>query len=240
LNLKLNKYQYDSLMANKMLADNLKNELASTSIIEDWSFVGTDFSGQENVVLSNLLYPYDDGRLDRIINEGSKDEGTDLHSLNGKACGVSRSDSKPLWFGLLYGSSPTLTGFSILGKKDYTNYTMEEWNAMEKKLAKRAVFIDAETWTASERAEYKQTGDWPENSTRFYPIKKGQLVVFDDQLIKQAIFGKHVQDKLVESTYGLADLQKDLKQMFKDNKGVTTLGGRFIPSDSDHKMLNYS
>ena len=238
--MKLTAYEYNNLMQNEKVPDDLKRELASTALIENWLFVGTDFSGQENVVLSNLLYPYDNGRLDDIINKGSKDNGTDLHSLNGKACGVSRGDSKPLWFGLLYGSSSTLTGFSILGKKDYTDYTEDEWVAMEKKLSKRAVFIDKETWTPSEVAEYRQTGDWPERSKRFYPIKKGQLVLFDDQLLKQAIFGKHVQDKLIESTHGLSDLQKDLKALFKENGGVTTLGGRFIPSDSDHKMLNYS
>ena len=64
-----------------------------------WSFIGTDFSGQENVNLAEMLYKYDGGRLDRIIASGSKDDGTDLHSLNAKACGISRSDAKPLWFG---------------------------------------------------------------------------------------------------------------------------------------------
>lgn len=64
-----------------------------------WSFVGTDFSGQENVNLAEMLYPYDNGRLDEIISAGDKDKGTDLHSLNAKACGISRGDAKPLWFG---------------------------------------------------------------------------------------------------------------------------------------------
>ena len=58
----------------------------------------TDFSGQENVNLAEMLFPYDNGRLYDIIASGDKDKGTDLHSLNAKACGVSRSDAKPLWF----------------------------------------------------------------------------------------------------------------------------------------------
>ena len=44
-----------------------------------------------------MLYKYDDGRLDKIISAGDKDKGTDLHSLNAKACGISRGDAKPLW-----------------------------------------------------------------------------------------------------------------------------------------------
>ena len=59
-----------------------------------------DFAGQENVNLAEALYPFDNGRLNEIIISGDKDKGTDLHSLNAKACNVSRSDAKPLWFGL--------------------------------------------------------------------------------------------------------------------------------------------
>ena len=66
-----------------------------------WSFIGTDFAGQENINLAEMLYPYDNGRLDKIISSGDKDAGTDLHSLNAKACGISRGDAKPLWFGFL-------------------------------------------------------------------------------------------------------------------------------------------
>ena len=47
-----------------------------------------------------MLYPYDNGRLYDIIKSGDKDKGTDLHSLNAKACNVNRNDAKPLWFGL--------------------------------------------------------------------------------------------------------------------------------------------
>jgi len=189
---------------------------------EGWTFVGTDFSGAENVVLSELLYPYDNGNLDKIINEGDKDDGTDLHSLNAKACGVSRGDGKAIWFGKLYGSSATLTGYTILGRKDYTNYEQPEYDAMYKKLARRTVSVELD------------------NVNQYYPIKKGQLVLFNEQLIKQAIFGAHIQAKLTENTVGLAQLEKDLKKRHKDIGSIETLGGRTINVDSPHKMLNYS
>jgi hypothetical protein len=66
---------------------------------EGWSFIGTDFGGQENVNLAEMLYKYDGGRLNEIIASGDKGKGTDLHSLNAKSCGISRDDAKPLWFG---------------------------------------------------------------------------------------------------------------------------------------------
>ena len=59
-----------------------------------------DFSGQENVNLAEALFPFDNGRLNTINTSGDKDKGTDLHSINARACNVSRSDAKPLWFGL--------------------------------------------------------------------------------------------------------------------------------------------
>jgi len=192
----------------------------------DYDFIGTDFDGAENVVLSELLYPYDNGNLDHIINHGNKSKQTDLHSLNAKAMSlpthtISRDDGKSIWFGKLYGSSPTLTGFTILGNSDYTNYTTTEFEIMEKKLKKRAVNIKS-------------------NSNLFYPIKKGQLVLFNEQLIKQALFGKYVQEKLTENTIGLAELERDLAKQYHKTKSVGTLGGRVLHVNSSHKMLNYS
>jgi hypothetical protein len=98
--MKLTETQYKTFLSNPSIPTTLKQELKS-SIKELWTFVGTDFSGAENVVLSELLYPYDNGNLDRIINEGRKEDGTDLHSLNAKAMGISRGDGKAVWFGKL-------------------------------------------------------------------------------------------------------------------------------------------
>ena len=111
---------------------------------------------------------------------------------------------------------------------------------MENKLIKRIVFLRKAEWSKSEIMEYKQIGDWPTWEQPFYPIKKGQLVKFDKKLIIQAIFGKHIQDKLVENTTGLAELIKDLKKLHKEKGGITTFGGKYLSVDSNHKMLNYS
>lgn len=189
---------------------------------EGWTFVGTDFDGQENVNLAEALFPFDNGRLNDIIVSGDKDLGTDLHSLNAKSCGVSRSDAKPLWFGFLYGSSSTLTGYTLLGKKDYTDYTQSEWEDAVTKIEKRI-----------------EKGD---DGNYYYPVKSGKsavYVLYNDQLVKQAIFGAQVQARLVQSTNGLSDLIKKFEKDVSSTGGITTLGGRFIPVESTHKCLNY-
>ena len=188
---------------------------------EGWTFVGTDFGGQENVNLAEALWEFDGGRLNDIIVSGDKDLGTDLHSLNAVACGVSRTDAKPLWFGLLYGSSATLTGYTLLGRKDYTDYTEQEWDSAVEAIEKRLKEVDGEY---------------------LYPVKSGASAVYvryNEQLVKQAIFGKQVQDRLVQSTNGLSDLIKKLSIDAEKNGGILTLGGRLIPVDSPHKCLNY-
>jgi hypothetical protein len=188
---------------------------------EGWTFVGTDFGGQENVNLAEALWEFDNGRLNDIIISGDKDLGTDLHSLNAAACGVSRTDAKPLWFGLLYGSSATLTGYTLLGRKDYTDFTEQEWDVAVTAIEKRIKEVD---------------GDY------LYPVKSGQSAVYvryNEQLVKQAIFGKQVQDRLIKSTNGLSDLIKKLSKDAEKNGGILTLGGRLIPVDSPHKCLNY-
>jgi len=182
-----------------------------------WSFLGSDFDGQENVVLAELLLPYDGGRLRDIIVAGDKSNGTDLHSINAKACNVTRGQSKPLWFGFLFGSSPTLTGYTLLGEDKYAKYTVIEFQAMKKKLERRVIVIEG---------------------VSFYPIKKDTMVPFTDQVVIQAIFGKHTQDKLIKSTTGLAELIKDLKAEAKENGYLTMFGGRRIEVRHAHAALN--
>jgi len=190
---------------------------------EGWTFVGTDFSGQENVNLAEALYEFDKGRLDEINTSGDKDLGTDLHSLNAKSCGVSRTNAKPLWFGFLYGSSSTLTGYTLLGNGEYNEYDKRTYVSADERIQKRLTEPD-------------------EQGIRYYPVKSGVSAVYvpyTEQLIKQAIYGEQVQSRLIKSTNGLSDLIKKFEIDVKDHGGIHTLGGRFIKVDSSHKCLNY-
>jgi len=182
-----------------------------------WAFIGTDFAGQENVNLAEMLYPYDGGRLANIIAKGDKDAGTDLHSLNAKACNITRSNAKPLWFGFLYGSSPTLTGYTLLGTGSFTEYTTKQFTAMKAKLSRRII---------------------KQNGLALYPIKKDMIVPFNDHLVVQALFGAKVQADLISSTEGLKDLIRDLTAQAKRDGYVTMFGGRRVPIRHAHATLN--
>lgn len=65
------------------------------------------------------------------------------------------------------------------------------------------------------------------------------MIPMTDQLVKQAIFGKRVQNDLVQNTDGLSDLIDHLKKEFNTKGYVETLGGRRLIPDSSHKILNY-
>lgn len=210
--------EYRKLLANPNIPIELKQKLTNTSWKEGWSFIGTDFSGQENVNLAEMLYKYDGGRLDKIIASGDKDLGTDLHSLNAKACGISRGDAKPLWFGFLYGSSTTLTGYTLLGNKPFTDYDKKDFIKMKKKLSRRIIEL--------------------EDGKQFYPIKKDALVPFTDHLVVQALFGAKVQADLIASTEGLKELITDLTAQAKQDGYVTMFGGRRVPIRHAHATLN--
>jgi hypothetical protein len=135
--------------------------------------------------------------------------------------GISRGDGKAVWFGKLYGSSSTLTGYTILGNKPYTDYTEKEFKATKKKLQRRVLKL-------------------PGDPTVYYPIAKDQLIIFSDTLVVQSIFGEHIQAKLTENTIGLDKLEAALKIQYKESQSVTTKGGRVLAVGSPHKMLNYS
>lgn len=117
----------------------------------------------------------------------------------------------------MYGSSSTLTGYTLLGNKPFDDYTQDQFSKMETKLMKRTIETD---------------------NGLLYPIKKGMMIPFTDQLVKQALFGKQVQDRLISSTTGLADLIKDLTEKAIKDGYVEVHGGRKIPLRHAHAALN--
>ncbi len=66
--------------------------------------VGCDASELELRVLSHFLFGRDGGSFkDKLLN-GDKEKGTDAHTVNAKAFGVSRDHAKNLVYGYLYGA----------------------------------------------------------------------------------------------------------------------------------------
>lgn len=74
--------------------------------------VGIDAAGLEGRCLAHYLYPYDHGEYAKAVREGKKEHGTDIHTMNMKALGItSRDDAKTWFYAWLYGA-----GVGKLGK----------------------------------------------------------------------------------------------------------------------------
>lgn len=81
-----------------------------------YRLVGCDASGLEARCLAHFMARWDGGRFVEIILEGSKEEGTDIHSLNAKVLGLSRDDAKTWFYGWMYGAGDQKLG--AIAKRD--------------------------------------------------------------------------------------------------------------------------
>lgn len=86
---------------------------------EGYRQAGFDADGLELRMLAHYLAPYDDGAYVHAVHAGTKEEGTDAHSLHAAAIStihpVSRSDSKTVTYGYLYGAGNKLLGGLVQG-----------------------------------------------------------------------------------------------------------------------------
>lgn len=75
-----------------------------------WKLVGSDASGLELRCLAHYLAKWDDGEYGQIILNGDKAQGTDIHSVNAKALGLTRPEAKTWIYAWLYGAGNTKLG----------------------------------------------------------------------------------------------------------------------------------
>lgn len=76
-----------------------------------WRQVGMDADGLEGRCLGHYLARYDGGKYIKIILEGKKSEGTDLHSSNRDAVGLnSRDNAKTIFYAWMYGAGDLKLG----------------------------------------------------------------------------------------------------------------------------------
>lgn len=77
--------------------------------------VGCDADGLELRTLSHYMARFDDGAYAYAVDEGKKEDGTDIHTLNQKAAGLAtRDESKTFIYAFLYGAGDEKIG-SIVG-----------------------------------------------------------------------------------------------------------------------------
>ena len=76
--------------------------------------VGADAAALELRCLAGYMAVYDGGDYIKTVLEGRKEDGTEIHSVNAKALGCSRSDAKVWFYAFIYGAGDMKLG-SILG-----------------------------------------------------------------------------------------------------------------------------
>lgn len=86
------------------------------TVPKGYKLVGCDASGLELRGLAHYLSKYDKGEYAQAVVHGSKDNGTDAHSLNMKALGItSRDDAKTWFYAFIYGAGNTKLGEILKG-----------------------------------------------------------------------------------------------------------------------------
>ena len=80
--------------------------------------VGCDADGLELRTLSHYMAKYDGGMYSKVVDSGSKENGTDVHTVNQKNAGLpSRDMAKTLIYAVLYGAGNDKVGNIINGSE---------------------------------------------------------------------------------------------------------------------------
>jgi len=122
--------------------------------------VGVDADGLEARCLAHFMAKYDDGAYIKVILEGKKSEGTDVHSLNAKALGCSRDTAKVFFYAFLYGGGDLKLGSILIIDPAYADVHPSKAGDLGKKM--KAKFLKAfpalEALTKAVQAAVKTRG----------------------------------------------------------------------------------
>ena len=85
---------------------------------EGKKLIGCDADALELRTLSHFMAKYDGGEYGRAVDEGKKEDNTDIHTLNQKGAGLpTRDDAKTFIYAFLYGAGDEKIGKIIGGGK---------------------------------------------------------------------------------------------------------------------------
>jgi len=86
------------------------------TVSEGKKLVGCDADGLELRTLSHYMAKHDGGVYARAVDEGKKEDGTDIHTLNQQGAGLpTRDDSKTFIYAFLYGAGDGKIGEIVKG-----------------------------------------------------------------------------------------------------------------------------
>ncbi|PPB54633.1 DNA polymerase [Campylobacter hyointestinalis] len=178
--------------------------------------IDVDASALELATLGYYLAPFDDFEFAYTVAKGDKSKGTDIHTLNQKRVGLpSRDAAKTFIYSVNYGAGATKVGNSIWDKKPF-DYSKDEYDKAKDQVLKRVVKID---------------------NKDFFPISKGVLSPFSEELILATIYGNRILVNFRDNTKGYNELLEWCIRSVKDNK-IKAIDGRLLYLRSPHKALN--
>lgn len=101
-----------------------------------WVFISSDYDGQESVIASVFADSYHkipgSTQFSYSILAGSKDDGTDIHSMTAKTINISRSIAKNCNYGMQYGAGVATLATTI--RKGNKSMSVEDAEFLAKKL----------------------------------------------------------------------------------------------------------
>jgi DNA polymerase I-like protein with 3'-5' exonuclease and polymerase domains len=90
--------------------------------------VGCDAEGLELRELAHYMAKYDGGEYMKAVTTGTKEDGTDAHTINMKALGLNKRDNAKTWFyAWIYGAGAYTLGQTVL--EDFPDEKKERFNA---------------------------------------------------------------------------------------------------------------
>jgi DNA polymerase I-like protein with 3'-5' exonuclease and polymerase domains len=185
-----------------------------------WKLVGSDADGLELRCLGHFLARHDDGQYAATILEGSKDDGTDIHSTNCRAIGLDpksvyeesgkpqtgRDIAKTFIYGWLYGAGSKKIGSIVYGAG--TPERIRETQAG-----------NASAWKTVEKRLRKYGSPTPAD-------------------IALTVLGDKLKDRFLKALPALRLLSEGVQQRVKSAGALRGLDGRTLPIRSDHAALN--
>ena len=179
--------------------------------------IDVDASQLELVTLGHYLGKFDDYEYAKIVDSGDKSKGTDIHTINQKKVGLPTRDlAKQFIYSVCYGAGNTKIGHSLWTDDPNFTYTEQEYIEAKQAVERRVTML---------------------NGKPFFPIAKGTMTPYTDQLIKETILGTRVSALFRDKTKGYRELCQWCVDSVKDNH-IIALDGRRLYLRSAHKALN--
>lgn len=187
------------------------------TVPDDKVLIDVDANQLELVTLGHYLGQFDNYEYAKIVDSGDKSKGTDIHTINQKRVGLATRDlAKTFIYSVVYGAGNTKIGDSLWTEGQEVKYTAKEYQEAKEAVDKRVIYLEGK---------------------KFFPIAKGTLTPYSEELILKTIFGTQVSIAFRDNTKGYRELCEWAISSVNNNY-ISALDGRKLYLRSAHKALN--